>query len=137
MVLSRFAAAIIGISLAALAADSPPNVVQDGDAISLYPAAHLTKGLKFSHGAFISTDAAAGRFYTFGRNGDLIASSKLEEPEDAEYRISDFDGFSDGFIVAAALPSPFTEISPFLAFLSPDGKTKNIIRTGRYFPYHL
>jgi hypothetical protein len=134
---SRFLAGIIGVCLAALATDSPPNVVQDRDTISLYPAAHLTGGLKFSHGAFISTDAAAGRFYTFGRNGDLLSASKIEEPNDAEYHISDFDRSSDGSIVAAVLPSPFTEISPFLAFISPNGKTKSIVRMGRYFPYHL
>lgn len=82
-------------------------------------------------------DPLAGRFYTLSRSGDLLAASKLVEPEDAAYHISDFDRFSDGSIVAAALPSPFTEVSPFLAFLSPDGKTKSIVRTGAYFPYHV
>ncbi len=111
--------------------------MQEGDANSLYPVAHLADGLKFTHGAFICADVLAGRFFTLNRNGDLVASSKLEFPEDADYHIADFDLFSDGSIVAAALPSPFTGIRPFLAFLSPGGKTKHIVRTGAYFPYHV
>jgi hypothetical protein len=137
MLLSPFLTCITAISMAALAADSVPKVMQEGDANELYPIAHLADGLKFTHGAFVCADLSSGRFFTLNRNGDLVASPKLEFPEDAEYHISDFDLFSDGSIVAAALPSPFTDVSPFLAFLSPDGKTKHIVRTGVYFPYHV
>jgi hypothetical protein len=137
MPLLRTLADITAISMAALAADSVPRVMQEGDANDLYPIAHLADGLKFTHGAFICADLSAGRFFTLSRNGDLVATAKLEFPDDEEYHISDFDLFSDGSIVAAALPSPYTDVSPFLAFLSPDGKTKHIVRTGVYFPYHL
>jgi hypothetical protein len=137
MPLSSVLAGVIAISISAFAADSVPRMIQEGESNTLYPIAHLANGLKFTHGAFVCADRLAGRFYTLSRNGDLVASSKLEEPEDAEYHISDFDRFSDGSIVAAALPSPFTDISPFLAFLSPDGKTQRIVRTGAYFPYHV
>jgi len=137
MPLSPVLAGITAISIAALAADSAPRVIQEGDANDLYPIAHLADGLKFTHGAFVCADLLSGRFYTLSRNGDLVASSKLQFPEDSEYHISDFDLFRDGSIVAAALPSPFTDVSPFLAFLSPDGKTKRIVRTGVYFPYHV
>jgi hypothetical protein len=137
MPLLRTLAGITAISMAALAADSVPRVMQEGDANDLYPIAHLADGLKFTHGAFICADLSAGRFFTLSRNGDLVATAKLEFPDDEEYHISDFDLFSDGSIVAAALPSPYTDVSPFLAFLSPDGKTKHIVRTGVYFPYHL
>jgi hypothetical protein len=137
MPISPLLAGITAISIAALAADSVPTVIQEGDANILYPIAHVASGLKFTHGAFVCADLLTGRFYTLSRNGDLAASSKLEEPEDAEYHISDFDRFSDGSIVAAGLPSPYTDISPFLAFLAPDGKTEHIVRTGAYFPYHV
>jgi hypothetical protein len=137
MPLSSIWVGIAAISVAAFAADSIPRVIQDGDASALYPIAHTASGLKFTHGAFVCADRSAGRFYTLRRNGDLIATAKLEEPEDAEYYISDFDRFSDGSIVAAALPPRYSEAHPFLAFLSPDGKTKRIVRTGAYFPYHV
>ena len=134
---ARLLAGITAVTLVALAADSVPRLIKEGDTSNLYPVAHLANGLKFTHGAFICADRLSGRFYTLSRNGDLIASWKVEEPDDAEYHISDFDRFSDGSIVAAALPSPYVEISPFLAFLSPDGKTKRLVRLGAYFPQHV
>ena len=137
MPLALFLAGITAFSMAAFAADSVPRVIQEGDVSYLHSVAELTHGLKFTHGAFICADLQAARFYTLSRNGDLITSWKLEEPEDTRYYITDFDRFSDGSLVVVAVPSVYADGSPFLAFLSPDGKTKHIVRTGAYFPFHV
>lgn len=137
MLFSPFWSSVAAISLVVGTGSPIPKLIQEGDSSLLHSVARLTSGLRFSHGAFVCTDSASARFFIIGRDGNLIATSKLEWPKDAEYHISDFDRFKDGSIVSAALPSLDLTVSPFLAFLSPDGKTKNIIRTGAYFPYHV
>ncbi len=124
--------------IAVAAADDAPQVatlILHGGTDRLYPVVAQGSGtVKWSHGAFIFNSGPY--FFTMNTEGDLIAKARLDMPDDAHYFIEDYDRRGDGTIVVAAVPD-FDDVSPFLAWIAPDGKTERLKRTAPYHPREL
>ena len=103
----------------------------------LYPIMAQGSGVvRWRNGAFVFYTGS--HFFTINTEGDLTADVRLDMPDDARYNIVDYDRKSDGTIVAAAIPDAnFSDVSPFLVWIAPDGKTERLVRTAPYYPHSL
>lgn len=125
---------ILGLCAARAEDSQVPALVWQEGTDHLYPIVAQGHGrVKWTHGAFLFADAPSPDFYTINREGDVISRARLEIPDDAHYFLTDFDRWSDGSIVAAMVPDR-DDASPFLAFITADGKTKKRIKTAHYHP---
>ncbi len=101
----------------------------------LYPIVAPGSGIvRWRHGAFLFNSGPD--FFTINIEGDLTSRVHFDIPDDAHYNIHDYDRKSDGTIKAAAIPD-FSDVSPFLVWIAPDGKTERLVRTAPYYPQAL
>ncbi len=120
-------------------ARSAPHLVREAGIHWLDLLADASHGaLKWSHGAFLYMDFNSSglppTFHTLDGDGKLISSVTLNIPGAAHFWPGDFDRGSDGSIVfAGGSYSANGQAAPFIAWISPDGKTSRVIGT---YPYH-
>jgi hypothetical protein len=117
--------------------DHVPALVLQGGSDHLYPIVAQGHGqIKWSREAFLFSDSPSQDFYTINAEGDVVAKTHFVPPSDARYFVEDFDRWKDGSIIIAMRPEA-DDVSPFLAFISPEGQTKHLIRTAPYYPRML
>ncbi len=122
-------------------AGSPFHVIRESGTDSLDRIADTTHGaLKWSHGAFLfmdfSSSNVAPAFYTLDRDGRVISSVSLSIPGAQDFWASDFDRAKDGTIVfVGGSYSAGGQAAPFIAWISPGGRTSRVVGTYPYHPY--
>jgi len=97
--------------------------------------------LRWSNGGFLYTSPGGGiapSFFTLGRDGKLLSSTKLTIPGASRVICHAADRAGDNSIVFAGLAwSSEGQRTPFLAWLSPEGRTETVISTEPYIPFAL
>jgi hypothetical protein len=125
------------------AAEAPSIQLKPQSSISALDAiADPTHGvLKWSNGAFLYMDAANGvppAFHTLNRDGSLSSSTSLQIPGASQFWYGGYDRGADGSIFfAGGTYSAYGEAAPFIAWISPDGRTQRITRTGVYYAHMI
>lgn len=101
----------------------------------------LRRGLRWSHGGYFFVDGSTAQppvFYTLNKEGALAASARFEYSGAGDFYVTSYDRMSDGTLVFAGMTSPpasRVSVSPFLAWMSTDGRDQHRVSTGRYLPY--
>jgi hypothetical protein len=101
----------------------------------------LSRGMKWSHGAYFVMDCVAGQppvFYSLDRSGTWTDTAHFQNSEPTQFGVFSSDRESDGTIVFSGETWTAPRVaSPFLAWTSADGQTQRMIRTEPYFPYEV
>ncbi len=98
--------------------------------------------MRWTHGAFVYMDLGGSSlppsFHVLDRDGQLISRATLNAPGASQFWYSDFDRGTDGVIVFAGGAYSFDgQVTPFIAWISPNGQTSQIMRTAPYYAYKI
>ncbi len=101
----------------------------------------LSRGMKWSHGAYFFMDEVGGKpptFYSLDRDGTWTDTAQFQNPEAVGFYSFDYDRESNGTIVFSGETETAPRVvSPFLAWISADGRMQRMVRTDHYFPYEV
>ena len=124
-------------------ADAPGiHLVRQGGTNQINPIdEQLSRGMKWSHGAYLFLDEIGGKppaFYSLDRDGTWTNTAQFQDSEAAQFYSFDYDRETSGTIVFSGETETRPRVvSPFLAWTSADGQVQRMVRTGDYFPYEV
>lgn len=118
------------------------HLVRQGDTDQINPIdEQLSRGMKWSHGAYFFMDETGGKpptFYSLDRDGTWTNTAHFENSQPFQFYSFDYDRENDGTIVFSGETETAPRVvSPFLAWTSADGQIQRMVRTGYYFPYEV